>query len=58
VLGCSALRLSLRVLPALEKVHSDIELDVGMHKMARVACAKIRNFGNAIRHYGNRPTSC
>ncbi len=58
VLGCNLLRLLLRILPALEKVHSDMELDAGMHKMARTARAKIGNLSDFTRHHGNRPTSC
>jgi len=58
VLGCNPLRLLLRVLPTLEKVHSDMELDVGMHKMARTAHVRIRNLSDFTRHHGNRPTSC
>ncbi len=58
LLGCNPLRLLLRVLPTLEKVHSDMELDAGMHKMARTARAKIGNLSDFTHHHGNRPTSC
>ncbi len=58
VLGCNLLRLLLRILPALEKVHSDMELDAGMHKMARTARARIGNLSDFTRHHGNRPMSC
>jgi hypothetical protein len=58
VLGCNPLRLLLRVLLALEKVHSDMELDAGMHKMAHTERARIGNLSDFIRHHGNMPTSC
>ncbi len=58
VFGCNLLRLLLRVLLALEKVHSDMELDAGMHKMARTTRARIGNLSDFTRHHGNRPTSC
>ncbi len=58
VLGCNPLRLLLRILLALEKVHSDMELDAGMHKMARTARARIGNLSDFTHHHGNRPTSC
>jgi hypothetical protein len=58
VLGCNSLRLLLRVLLALEKVHSDMELDAGMHKMARTTRAIIGNLSNFTRHHGNRQMSC
>ncbi len=58
VLGCNPLCLLLRVLPALEKVHSDMELDAGMHKMARMVRARIGNLSDFTRHHGNKPTSC
>ncbi len=58
VLGCNPLRLLLRVLSALEKVHSDMELDAGIHKMARTERARIGNLSDFTHHHGNRPTSC
>jgi hypothetical protein len=58
VLGCNSLRLLLRILLALEKVHSDMELDAGMHKMARTERARIGNLSDFTRHHGNRPTLC
>ncbi|CAK9233220.1 unnamed protein product [Sphagnum troendelagicum] len=58
VLGCNSLRLLLRVLPALEKVHSDMELDAGMHKMAHTTRARIENLSDFTHHHGNKPMSC
>jgi hypothetical protein len=58
VLGCNPLHLLLRILPTLEKVHSNMELDAGMHKMARTTRARIGNLSDFTRHHGNRPASC
>jgi hypothetical protein len=43
VLGFKLERLSEIVLPDAENVHSDIELDAGMHKIDRAARATIGN---------------
>lgn len=55
MLGFSELCLSLHVLPEMENVHSDMELEGGIDSMAR---AIIEKESTANRHHGKRPTSC